>query len=202
MSGQGSERAPALMSRMQDIMTDKVGIFRRGDLLQEAVTELQELLLRSRRIGIATRRAGSNPELVSAYRVQKMLKLALCVAWGALQRTESRGAHYREDHPRRDDAGWLRRTLACWPDPAGTLPRLDYEALDVSRMELPPGWRGYGARDAIAHPATAARAAEVAAIRAAGAQADRFTIQNALMPWEDLLPAPFRGRNARLGETS
>ncbi len=201
LHGDGSENAAALMARMQEIMTDKVGIFRRGDLLESAVEELQHLLVRSRSIGIATRRPGANPELVTAYRVQKMLKLALCVAHGALQRTESRGAHYREDHPRRNDAYWLKRTLARWPDPGQTLPTLAYEPLDVSRMELPPGWRGYGAKDAIAHPATEARAAEIAAIRAALGDADRHTVQHALMPFEHLLPEPFRGRNQRLGDT-
>ena len=201
LHGDGSENATALMARMQEIMTDKVGIFRRGDLLESAVEELQQLLVRSRSIGIATRRPGANPELVTAYRVQKMLKLALCVAHGALQRTESRGAHYREDHPRRNDADWLKRTLARWPDAGDTLPTLAYEPLDVTRMELPPGWRGYGAKDAIAHPATEARAAEIAAIRAAFGHADRYILQQALMPFEQLVPEPFRGRNERLGDT-
>ena len=201
LHGDGSENATALMARMQEIMTDKVGIFRRGDLLESAVEELQQLLVRSRSIGIATRRPGANPELVTAYRVQKMLKLALCVAYGALQRTESRGAHYREDHPRRNDADWLKRTLARWPDAGDTLPTLAYEPLDVTRMELPPGWRGYGAKDAIAHPATEARAAEIAAIRSAFGHADRYTLQQALMPFEHLVPEPFRGRNERLGDT-
>ena len=201
LHGDGSENAAALMARMQEIMTDKVGIFRRGDLLESAVEELQHLLVRSRSIGIATRRPGANPELVTAYRVQKMLKLALCVAHGALQRTESRGAHYREDHPRRNDADWLKRTLARWPDAGDTLPTLAYEPLDVTRMELPPGWRGYGAKDAIAHPATEARAAEIAAIRAAFGHADRYILQQALMPFEQLVPEPFRGRNERLGDT-
>ncbi len=201
LHGDGSENAAALMARMQEIMTDKVGIFRRGDLLEAAVEALQQLLVRSRSIGIATRRPGANPELVTAYRVQKMLKLALCVAYGALQRTESRGAHYREDHPRRNDADWLKRTLARWPDAGDTLPTLAYEPLDVTRMELPPGWRGYGAKDAIAHPATEARSAEIAAIRAAFGHADRYTLQQALMPFEHLVPEPYRGRNERLGDT-
>ncbi len=201
LHGDGSENAAALMARMQEIMTDKVGIFRRGDLLEAAVEALQQLLVRSRSIGIATRRPGANPELVTAYRVQKMLKLALCVAYGALQRTDSRGAHYREDHPRRNDADWLKRTLARWPDAGDTLPTLAYEPLDVTRMELPPGWRGYGAKDAIAHPATEARSAEIAAIRAAFGHADRYTLQQALMPFEHLVPEPYRGRNERLGDT-
>jgi fumarate reductase flavoprotein subunit len=150
------------MRRMQDIMTDKVGIFRRATCSNPPSRSCSNCS-RSRSIGIATRRPGANPELVTAYRVQKMLKLALCVAYGALQRTESRGAHYREDHPRRNDADWLKRTLASWPGarpcrPSPTSPRR-------ARMELPPGWRGYGAKDAIEHPATEARAAEIAAIR-------------------------------------
>jgi succinate dehydrogenase flavoprotein subunit len=200
LGGTGRENAAALMGRMQEIMTDKVGIFRRGDLLQSAVDELQSLLLRSRQVGVATRRRGANPELVTAYRLEKMLKLALCVAHGALQRTESRGAHYREDYPLRNDAEWLKRTLASWPDPAQSLPTLAYEELDVARMELPPGWRGYGARNAIEHPATAARQAEVETIRAALGNAGRYAVQAALMPFEPLLPERFRGRNARLGD--
>jgi len=75
-----------------------------------------------------------------------MLRLAICVVAGALARTESRGAHFREDFPRRDDRAWLRRTLAFWRGPDDTLPTFDYETLDVTRMELPPGWRGYGGK--------------------------------------------------------
>jgi len=201
LHGNGSESASEIMRRMQDIMTDKVGIFRRGDLLEEAVAELQQLLGRSRQIGVATKRPGANPELVAAYRVPKMLKLALCVACGALARTESRGAHYREDYPRRDDANWLRRTLASWGDDAGRRqPDLAWEDLDVARMELPPGWRGYGAKDAVAHPASAVRAAEIAAIRSAFGHADRYTLQHALMPFDHLIPEAFRGRNERANE--
>ena len=200
VEGRGEEDASALMAAMQTIMTEKVAIFRRGDLLESAVEELRSLLIRSRQISLRTRRHAGNPELVTAYRVQKMLKLALCVAYGALERTESRGAHYREDFPRRDDAQWLKRTLATWPRADDTLPTLSYEALDVSRMELPPGWRGYGARDAIDHPDTSARVAEVAALRDRLAGVDRHAIQSALMPFSHLVPPPFRGRNARLGD--
>ena len=121
-----------------------------------------------RRIGLRSREPGANPELVTAYRVQKMLKLALCVAYGALTRTESRGAHFRQDFPRRDDAQWLKRTLARWPGEGDSLPTLGYEALDVMAMELPPGWRGYGAKDYIDHPDTARRTADVAALQTLG----------------------------------
>jgi fumarate reductase flavoprotein subunit len=199
-SGRGTESAAAIRMAMQQTMTSKVGIFRRGKDLEQAVDELRGLLVRSRNIGVRSRAAGANPELVTAYRTQKMLKLALTVAYGALTRTESRGAHYREDHPRRNDADWLKRTLARWGGDKDTLPTLTYEPLDVKRMELPPGWRGYGAKDYADHPDTALRQQQVDTVRAEKAPAGRFAVQEALMPYEHLLPERFRGRNERIDE--
>jgi len=185
---------------MQQIMTAKVGIFRTGQVLEEAVRGLQQLLLRSRNIGVRTKARSANPELVTAYRVQKMLKLALCVAYGAMQRNESRGAHFREDFPQRNDAKWLNRTLAKWKSEDDTLPSLAYEQIDVMKMELPPGWRGYGAKDHIDHPDTARRIAEIEALKQQRNGADRFALQKQLMPYEHLLPEHFRGRNERIDE--
>ena len=195
--GSGTEDPSAIKARMQEIMTGKVGIFRTGKDLEDAVSELEQLLVRSRNFGLRSRAPGANPELVTAYRTQRMLKLALCVAYGAFTRTESRGAHFREDYPRRNDAQWLKRTLATWRD-GDTLPTLAYEPLDVRRMELPPGWRGYGAKDYTDHPDTPARQAEVDALKQK--IADRFARQGALMPYEHLLPASLRGRNERIDE--
>jgi fumarate reductase flavoprotein subunit len=200
IDGRGTEDAPTLKAQMQEIMTAKVGIFRRGADLEAAVAELQDLLRRSRNIGLKCKARGANPELVIAYRVQRMLKVALCVAYGALTRTESRGAHFRQDFPRRNDAEWLKRTLATWKDDAATLPTLAYEALDVKRMELPPGWRGYGARDYIDHPDTPTRIAEVDALKQKMASGSRFELQQALMPYAALLPERYRGRNERIDE--
>ena len=153
-SSKGTESAFDLMRAMQQTMTDKVGIFRNAEQLQAAVSSLQDLLRRSEHIALGRQSRGVNPELVAAYRVQKMLKLALCVTYGALQRTESRGAHFRQDYPERNDRDWLNRTLASWPDPRASLPELNYEALQINTMELPPGWRGYGSKDHVAHPDT------------------------------------------------
>ena len=85
LDGSGRESSVEILRDMQNIMTDKVGIFRGRERLESAVAELQELLARSRDIGVRTRATGANPELVAAYRVRKMLKIALCVACGALQ---------------------------------------------------------------------------------------------------------------------
>jgi fumarate reductase flavoprotein subunit len=67
-------------------------------------------------------------------------------------------------------------------------------------MELPPGWRGYGARNQIEHPDTEKRAQQVAQVRERLAGEGRFAIQEALMPYEQLLPESIRGRNERIGE--
>jgi fumarate reductase flavoprotein subunit len=199
INSRGAESGDAIRQRMQEIMTSKVGIFRRGEDLDAAVEELQQLLVKSRSIGLRYKVRGANPELVTAYRVQKMLKLALCVAHGAQTRTESRGAHFRQDFPRRNDGEWLKRTLATWQGDA-TLPTLAYEPLDVAKMELPPGWRGYGAKDYIDHPGTPERAAEVEAVRQKLAGQSRFAVQEALLPFADKLPNSLQGRNERIDE--
>ena len=198
--GTDRENPYQLIREMQNIMTDRVGIFRNGGMLESAVAELRALLARSRRLGVRRAAPGANPELVAAYRLPRMLKLALCVAEGALARTESRGAHYREDYPQRNDRDWLLRTLASWPGDDADAPVLGYEPLPVMSMELPPGWRGYGSHDHIEHPDTPRRLAEIAQLQAAMPDADRHTRQHALMPYAALLPERFRARNRRLDD--
>jgi len=197
----GDESAVDLIRRMQETMTDKVGIFRHDETLQEAVATLQDLLRRSGAVRLRSSARGPNPELVAAYRLPRMLKLALCVACGALARTESRGAHYRDDYPRRDDLNWMRRSLARWPGEDGQLPRIEYEPLDIMAMELPPGWRGYGARDFIEHPDGARRQAQIEQLLAKAGELDRHQRQRLLMPFLQLLPEGLRGRNRRLEDT-
>jgi fumarate reductase flavoprotein subunit len=140
----------------------------------------------------------ANPELVAAYRLPRMLKVALTVAMGALARTESRGAHFRDDYPARNDRDWLKRTLTCWPEGASQ-PSLDYDPLDVMQMELPPGFRGYGVKNIIDHPETAERLAQADEMHAA--KMDRHAAQSYLMGFKHLLPERYRGRNERLDET-
>ena len=201
-SKENAEDGYVLRARMEDIMMDKVGIFRNGKDLQEAVDELESLLIRSRNIEVKAKTLTANPELFNAYRTQRMLKLALCVAKGALDRKESRGAHSREDFPERNDAEYLNRTITTWPDENQTMPTVDYEPIDIKSMELPPGFRGYGKDMTIVHPDSQIRQDEVDKIReeleAEGK--DRFEIQEALMAFRELLPDRYQGKNERLYE--
>lgn len=200
VDGEGHESPFELKREMQRIMMDYVGIFRNGPELDKAVNELKALLERSRKLGIKCKKRHANPELVEALRVKRMLKVALTVACGAAARTESRGAHAREDYPQRNDRDWLNRTLASWPDANALAPVLSYEPLDVMKMELPPGYRGYGIDNAIAHPDTAKREQQIAEILAGlGDDADRYQRQAALMPFE--LPPSLQAKNERLSDT-
>ncbi len=203
LTKQNGEDAYVLRRRMEEIMMDKVGIFRNGKDLQEAVVELEELLKRSKNIEVfRSKSRAANPALVNAYRTQKMLKVALTVAYGALLREESRGAHSREDFPARDDENWLKRTLTSWPDANQTMPTVSYEEISVANMELPPGFRGYGKDLTQHHHETQMREAVVKAVQEKLIQegASRFEIQNALMPYLDKLPKKYRNINERLGE--
>jgi fumarate reductase flavoprotein subunit len=186
-----------LKEEMQETMMINVGIFRNGKDLQTAVDTLKALLKKSKNICLKNKIRSSNPELVEAIRVQKMIKLAITVAYGALLRTESRGAHSREDFPERNDKEWLKRTLTYWRNEADDLPEVKYEDLDIMTMEMPPASRGYGVDNTIHHPDTEKRVAEVEAILKANPNADRHQIQELLMPIE--IPEKFKGQNERVG---
>lgn len=201
LSNSGNEDVYEIKDKMKTIMDEKVGVFRDGPLLEEAVKELEELYKRSKKINVKNKKMHNNPELEDAYRVPRMLKIALCVAKGALERTESRGAHTRIDYPKRDDEKWLKRTLASWPNPDQTLPTLEYEDLDIMKMEITPDFRGYGAKgNFIPHPLKEKRDEEIKKITEdiTAKGGDRYQLQEALMPF-DLLPR-YKAKNQRLGD--
>jgi fumarate reductase flavoprotein subunit len=139
----GREDVFKIRNAMQDELMDRVGIFRNGADLQKAVDNLEEIYDRSKKVGLHSSGVGANPELSLAIKIQGMVRLALCVAYGALKRTESRGCHARDDYDARNDRDWLNRTLATWKE-GDILPTLAYEPASTV-MELPPGSRGYGA---------------------------------------------------------
>lgn len=198
LSYEGEHNIFDIKERMRTIMQDKVGIFRNGKDLQEAVTELEKLLKQTKQITVTDKSMGNNPELNEAYRVPMMLKLALCVAKGALRRTESRGAHYREDFTKRDDLNWLKRTITTWKNPDDTLPTISYEEIEIETMEIPPAFRGYGKKDSIiTNPLSEQRAEEIEKIKEQLGNVDRFKLQEELMDFE--LPNEYKRKNERSG---
>lgn len=145
----GSENCFTLRNAMQDVMMEHVGIFRNGPDLEEGVEKLQALLERSKNIGLnGSSGSAFSPEISTALRMPGMIKLALCTAYGALMRTESRGAHTREDF---QSAMTSSGSTALWRTgkKGDTLPTLSYESV-TPWYEIPPGERGYGGGKIIA----------------------------------------------------
>jgi len=201
LSYNGNEDIFKIKNRMKELMDEKVGIFRSGEPLKEAVEELKDLLAKTKKITVKSKEKAGNPELEEAYRVPKMLKIALCVAKGARDRTESRGAHYREDFLMRDDKNWLNRTLTSWPNKNDMEPTVTYEPLDIMKMEMPPAFRGYGAKGMIIeHELSAVRQEQVDSIteKMQNEGKDRHEIQDALMPFS--LPMNYKEKNERAGD--
>ncbi len=198
LSYDGGKNIFDIKDRMRTIMQEKVGVFRNGKDLTDAVNELEDLLKMVKEITVTDKALCNNPELNEAYRVTKMLKLALCAAKGALERTESRGAHFREDYTKRNDAEWLNRTIATWVNPNDTMPTLSYEEIDINKMEMPPAFRGYGRKGAIVlNPLSEKREQEIEKIKETLGVVDRFTVQEALMDFE--LPKDYKRKNERVG---
>ncbi len=131
----------AIRDAIAETLNHKVGVFRNGEELEQATKEIEGQLALVGRAALRSKAPGANPELTFALRLEGMARLALITAQGALARTECRGAHYRTDHPARDDDRWLNRTLAHWSHDEGAA-RLSYEP--VGLIDLPPGDRGYG----------------------------------------------------------
>jgi fumarate reductase flavoprotein subunit len=144
----GDESVFEVRAAMHQALDAGTGVFRDGKGLEACVNTLQEVLERARRVGLVSNGLGANPELSAALKIEGQVKLALCVAFGALKRTESRGSHNREDFPARNDRDWLNRTLACWKSESDTLPTLSYEPASPVYL-IPPGDRGYGKREII-----------------------------------------------------
>lgn len=138
----GRENVYKVRSEMQEALMKGCFVFRNEKDLQACIETLQGVYERAGKIGLVSNGLGANHELAAALKLRGQVRLALCIAAGALARKESRGSHNREDFPARDDQNWLNRTLAYWPEGAD-MPVLKYEDA-TPYFEIPPGERGYG----------------------------------------------------------
>ncbi|MBZ5515704.1 MAG: succinate dehydrogenase flavoprotein subunit [Acidobacteriia bacterium] len=112
MPANGKERVGAIRDALQDEMMEKAAVFRDAQTLRAMRETLQELRDRYARIKIEDRGTKYNTELLEAIELGNLLDLSEVLVESALGRQESRGAHWREDFPQRDDINWLKHTLA------------------------------------------------------------------------------------------
>ncbi len=113
---EGGERVADIREAMQKVMMDDVGVFRTEEGMTEALETLRELKERYCHVRIDDKGKRFNTDLLEAWELGNLLDLAEVTTVCAINRTESRGAHAREDYPRRDDENWLRHTLAYKTD--------------------------------------------------------------------------------------
>ncbi|HEX7176806.1 MAG TPA: succinate dehydrogenase flavoprotein subunit, partial [Pyrinomonadaceae bacterium] len=128
----GGENQYVIHDEMGKWMTDNVTVVRYNDRLQATDEKLLELIDRYRHISINDSNMWATHALPHARQLQNMLQLARVITLGALNRNESRGAHYKPDFPERDDDNWQKTTIAEF---TGEGPVFSYEAVDVTLIE-------------------------------------------------------------------
>jgi succinate dehydrogenase / fumarate reductase flavoprotein subunit len=107
----GKERPAPIRKELQQMMDDKVGVYRTGNGLEEALDTIHELQARFQNLRIEDKGMKWNTDLMEAWELACLLDLAEVTAYSALWRCESRGGHYREDFPNRDDKNFLKHSI-------------------------------------------------------------------------------------------
>src|SRR5436853_1627463 len=128
----GTENQYKLHEEMSRIMTDNVTVVRYNDRLKDTDDKLRELMERYRSISINDSNLWATMALPHARHLDNMLELARVITLGALNRNESRGAHYKPEFPERDDENWLKTTIAEY---SGEGPVFSYEPVDISLIQ-------------------------------------------------------------------
>jgi succinate dehydrogenase / fumarate reductase flavoprotein subunit len=130
---QGNEKILEVGNKMKAIMMDCVGMFRTGDGMQSALETVRELRERYKHIPLHDQGKIFNTEMINIWELGNLLEIAEVVTVCALARTESRGAHARDDYPKRDDVNWLKHTLS-WVKPDGQI-ELGYKPVVITKYQ-------------------------------------------------------------------
>jgi succinate dehydrogenase / fumarate reductase flavoprotein subunit len=136
-SSTGNERVADIRRELQETMDANVMVFRTEQTIKTAVEKIAELRERYRNVSIQDKGKRFNTDLLEAVELGNLLDLAEVMAVSALARKESRGGHYREDYPNRDDVNFMRHTMAYREvgDDGTESIRLDYKPVVQTRYQ-------------------------------------------------------------------
>ena len=137
-NGSGKEKAADIAREMKEVMFDHVSVFRVEEGMRQAVEKVRELKERFKEVRVQDQGKRFNTEIFNTWEISNLLDLAEVTAVSAVERTESRGAHARDDYKERDDENWLKHTMA-WLHDDGV--KLDYMPVVITKFQ--PKARSY-----------------------------------------------------------
>ena len=145
-NAEGPRPTASIRLAMQKTMQRDAAVFRTGATLEEGKRHLAEVFESFAEVKVSDRSLIWNSDLIETLELDNLLGQAVATMHSAANRTESRGAHAREDFPARDDEHWLKHTL-CWVDAKGGT-RIDYRAVHLNTLTdevepIPPKARTY-----------------------------------------------------------
>lgn len=125
-------RVSLIRSQLQQLMTEHCSVFRNYADMSKALQSVRELREMQQGIAIDNKGTSFNTDLTEALELESLLGLAETILLSAIARTESRGAHYREDYPERDDINWLKHTLVTTKNDG---PVIKYKPVKITRFQ-------------------------------------------------------------------
>jgi succinate dehydrogenase / fumarate reductase flavoprotein subunit len=132
LNSNGTENAFEIANEMKAVMFDDVSVFRTEEGMTNALEKVRQLRKRIKNVSKPDQGKIFNTDLLNIWELDCLLELAEVTTVSALARKESRGAHAREDYPKRDDANWMKHTLAWMED--GKV-RLEYKPVVITKFE-------------------------------------------------------------------
>ena len=132
LNASGEERPEVIAVEMKKVMNDYVGVFRTEEGMSSALNTIRELQERFKHVKVEDKGKVFNTDLLAAWEMGNLIDLAEVTTVAALARQESRGAHAREDFPKRDDENWMKHSLAWLQD--GEV-ELRYKPVNITKFE-------------------------------------------------------------------